>query len=716
MNRKLWYKKAAGVWEEAIPIGNGRVGAMVFSGAVSDRFQINEETLWSGYPDMVKDKHSMSDIRKIRDLIHKKEYKAATDMTSDVMFGVTSQAYVSYGSMFIDIVNSPDTVTDYKRELDLETGVVKTEYKLDGKCVTKEAFVSLTDDVMAIKIKSETPLDFHIYQAVEMQHSVEYTPDTVTVSGKCPTYIDFEERYAKYDEDKESVRFCSRIRAISKGRTYSGGNSIWIDKADEVVILFSIKTSFNGYNKMPVSEGKEYVNSSLEALNKAAEFSFEELKEHHTNEYKKYFDRVSLKIDGENFDSIPTDERIKNVSDGITDNGLTTLLFDYSRYLTIASSLCGTQPGTLQGIWCYHVFAPWNCNYTMNINTQMNYWPTETMNLGECHMPLFKMLREFSEKGNVLGLRGWASWHNSDLWRFNCGATKGVLWGFWLMGGFWSTRHIWEHYIHTGDKEFLKEYYPVMVEATKFLEDWMYENQEGRLVTGPSTSPENEFVYNGEKCCVCEGSAMDMSIIYDLFDKTIKASCVLGEDSKHLEEIKSKLAPVKIGKDGRILEWGEEFEENELGHRHISHLYGFYPADIMEYEKYAEPVRKTLETRLENGGGHTGWSNAWIANVYARLKDGEKVNRHIKNMFKKSIYPNMFDAHPPFQIDGNFGIAAAICEALMQSHTGRIELLPALPEEWKSGEVKGFVTRTGKIIDFSWENGQITHQNIKDNK
>ncbi len=315
--------------------------------------------------------------------------------------------------------------------------------------------------------------------------------------------------------------------------------------------------------------------------------------------------------------------------------------------------------------------------------------------------------KDFCEKGNTFGLRGWSAWHNSDIWRFNYEATKDTLWGYWQMGGFWGVRHIWEHYIHTRDEAFLTEYYPVMTGACEFLEDWMIEDEDGRLTTSPSTSPENRFIYNGEICSVCEGSAMDLTIIYDVFDKTVKAGKHLGRDTSNFENLMQRLKHVKIGSDGRINEWNEEFEEYEPGHRHISHLYGFFPADVLSYEMYGAAVKRSLEVRLKNGGGHTGWSNAWIAVVFARLGDSERVAAHIKNMFAKSIYPNMFDAHPPFQIDGNFGICRAICEALMQSHNGELKLLPALPAEWKSGEVRGMVTENGEKINFRWSNGLV---------
>ncbi len=705
MSKKIWYKEEASLWEEALPIGNGRIGAMVFSGAIYDKFQINEETLWSGYPNIHTGQHSITEVEKIRKLVEEKEFSAATKATGDLMFGYASQCYMSYGNIFVDILCEKKDIKDYRRELDLETSIVKTEYLLNDVKVSKKTFISLKDDILVLHITSDKALKYHIYQAVELENKMCADNGVATAFGRCPTYISKYTGEVKYDEN-ESIHFCSRIKVITDAQQFSGGNSIWTAPTTELTLLFSIKTSFNGYNKMPVSEGKEYIRASMKDLEYAEKYSYTDLEKRHIDEYKKYFDRVNLRIDGKDYEHLPTNERIKNVANGIVDNNLVTLLFDFSRYLSISSSMPGTQPANLQGIWSYHLISPWHSNYTMNINAQMNYWATETCNLPECHMPFLIMLKELSEKGNNFGLHGWAVWHNSDIWRFNHEAAKSPMCGFWPMGGFWAVRHIWEHYIHTNDIEFLREYYPVMVGAAKFLEDWMYEDEYGFLTTCPSTSPENAFIHNGESCCVGRGSAMDMSIIYDLFDKLIKCSEILGENTEYYKEIKNKLTPVKIGNDGRILEWGEELLEEDLGHRHVSHLYGFYPADIFTDEKYINAARETLRVRMENGGGHTGWSNAWIATLYARFSEGEKVMEHIRNMFAKSIYPNMLDAHPPFQIDGNFGIAAAICEALMQSHNGEIKLIPALPKEWKSGEVRGFVTRTGDVINFKWCNGK----------
>ena len=634
--------------------------------------------------------------------------------TEATMLDAYSDSYLTYGSLLVEF-KYPDhdaEVTDYRRELDMRNGCVRTTYKYGEMKVEKTAFVSLTDDVLVLNIKSDKQLNLRVSQTVDLEHSASSRGDTVTVSGRCPTKIIRHLRIAEYEPDRESVRFCSKLKVLCDFEVYGTGSTLY-SRGNETTLIFSIATSFNGYNKMPMSEGRDEVAICEEKLESACKYSFDELYARHSAEYAKYMDRVSLRIDGEDLSGIPTDERIKNYAAGGKDNGLVTMLLDFARYITVASSLGSSQPSNLQGIWNCHMLPPWHCNYTMNINTQMNYWHVETCDLPECHEPLFRMLEDFAEKGNHYGLRGWASWHNSDLWRFNYEATNQALWGFWQLGGAWSVRHIWEHYLHTRDKAFLEKYYPIMCGSADFLIDWMYEDENGYLTTGPSVSPENEFMVDGVRCSVCVGSAMDMQIIADLLDKTVKAGKVLGKDASEYESAKLRLKPTLIGDDGRILEWGVPLVERKLGHRHISHLYGFHPGNVMVDEPYVSAVKETLRVRLENGGGHTGWSNAWIANIYARLRDKAGFESCLRRMFQKSIYPNMFDAHPPFQIDGNFGICAAIIEALMQDYReDAVEYLPCLPDDWASGEVKGFITRTGERVSFSWENGKIIKREV----
>lgn len=699
--KKLFYNQCAQVWNEALPLGNGRLGAMVYGGPVCDTFALNEDTLWSGSPTKEEPIQSMADIEEIRELVAAGEYIQAEQKTAQTMHGLRSQAYMPYGKLFAQICVPDYSIKDYRRELDLEQGVAVTRYQLNGNVITKTAFVSLVDDLLVLHIHSEQPITVQFYQAVDLEHSCRCEDGILTVSGRCPTHVYAPETIV-YD-DRESVQFASALKLLSDKPVLCSGGACKVEKTTRVTALFSLSTSFNGFDKLPVSQGKEYHCACRRILENGEKLGYSQLLQRHVSAYRQQFDRVSLTLEGDDFDHVPTDERIRAVAAGTVDNKLTELLFDFARYLTIAASQPGTQAMNLQGIWNDQILPPWHSNYTININTQMNYWHTERCDLPECHMPLMEMLRDLRSRGNVFGLRGWCAWHNTDIWRFHHVATKMPLYGYWPMGGFWLCRHIWEHYVHTGDQAFLKEYYPVMEDAAAFLEDWMYE-KDGYLTTCPSSSPENQYLWNGEAVAICDGSAMDMQIIRDLFEKLIRMGKLLDKDTTHYEEVLCKLKPVFYGEDGRILEWGTPFEEAELGHRHISHLYGFYPADVLTCR---EAVKKTLQTRLENGGGQHGWSNAWIANVYARLEDGEAVMRYIQNMFARSIYPNLFDAHPPFQIDGNFGICAAICEALIQDHTGEVKLLPALPKAWAKGEVRNFITRTGKRISFRWEDGIV---------
>lgn len=709
--KKLFYNAPAKVWNEALPLGNGRLGAMVYGDPFCDCFAMNEDTLWSGYPRMEEEPHSMEAVEEIRQLIAQGKYIAADRKTAETMHNFRCQMYMSYGKLFVQIAAANSRLSGYRRELNLETGVHKTCYELDGNRIQQTSFVSLADDLLVIRIESEKKIGVKFSETVDLEHSVRTQGDTLNVTGRCPTEARTPDKIL-YD-DRESVQFSSVLKVLSNGgAVFGGGGCCEAKGTTQVVALFSLCTSFNGFDKMPVSQGKEYIERSKKIIANAEALGYEALLQRHIAKYQSQFDRVELTLDGENYDHIPTDQRIRAAAAGTVDNKLVELLFDYARYLTIAGSQPETQAMNLQGIWNDSVMPPWHSNYTININTEMNYWHAERCNLPECHEPLMDMLRELRSRGNVFGLRGWNCWHNTDIWRFHHEATDKTLYGYWPMGGFWLCRHIWEHYAHTQDKAFLEEFYPVLEEAAWFLEDWMYE-KDGYLTTCPAASPENEYLLDGEKAAVCEGSAMDMQIIRDLFDKLIKAGKELGKDTAHYEEILCKLKPTLIGEDGRILEWGAELSESEMGHRHISHLYGFHPADVLTGEEWAAAVKKTLDTRLENGGGYTGWSNAWVANVYARLLDGEKVWHRVQTMFAKSIYPNMFDAHPPFQIDGNFGICAAICEALIQDHTGEIRLLPALPKAWASGSVRGFITRTGESISFRWEDGKLVESEIK---
>ena len=722
---ELWYEKWAENWNEALPAGNGRIGAMVFSNPIRDELYLNEETLWSGSPEKESRSHSISELEEIRKHIAKKEFDKSDAVILNMMDGRRSQMYLSLGKLVINENNiDPKKITGYRRTLCLDTAVITTEYSCYDENLSRtvtykrECFTSLSDDVLALRVSADNK---HISAAITFDLNincteVSYAADSVYIEGRCPTnyFQDSQINQLETDKSKESIPFCIQTKVLTDGSIRGSGNRLVIENASYYTLIYSIATGFNGFDKQPISQGKPYKDICCKKLADALGYSFDELMRRHTEAYRKQYSRVRLHIDGAVYSDVPTDKRIQNAANGTVDNGLTVMLFDYARYLLISCSQEGGQPANLQGIWTKDIISPWNSSYTVNINTEMNYWAAEQINLPECHMPLLTMIKELAARGNYFGLKGWCCSHNTDIWRFNSEASKFVMCGFWHMAGIWLSRHIYEHYRHTRDIGFLKEYFYVLEGIYDFLADWLIKDEDGKLTTCPSTSPENTFMYNGIRAAAAKGSAMDLSIIADYLNNTIELSGVLGKDSTKYKEMLSNLAAVKIGKDGRILEFSEEFEESEPGHRHISHLYGVYPGNtIKEGTPEFEAAKKSLEFRLANGGGHTGWSNAWIANVYARFKDGESANRHIINMLKKSIYPNMLDAHPPFQIDGNFGICSAICEMLVQSHNGKTEFLPAVPKAWASGYVKGLKTANGEAVSFSWKNGTLTACEIR---